>query len=180
MAYKNKSLSLPEQLEIPPSCLISMKIKILAIGKTDEKNLEVLIEKYMKRLTHYLSVSLETLPDIKNASKLSEKEQKRLEGESILKKIQSSDQVVLLDEKGKEFRSVEFSQYLQKKMNAGTRNLIFVIGGPYGFSDQVYHRANGKLSLSRMTLSHQMIRLFLVEQIYRGLTILRNEPYHHE
>ena len=157
-----------------------MKIKILAVGKTDDKHLEILIDRYMKRLTHYLSATLEILPDVKNAKNLSEKEQKRVEGESILKKIQTSDHVVLLDEKGKEYRSVEFSNYLQKKMNAGTRNLVLVIGGPYGFSDSLYQRADGKLSLSKMTMSHQMIRLFLVEQIYRGFTILRNEPYHHE
>ena len=157
-----------------------MKIKILAVGKTDDKNLEILIDKYLKRLKHYLSVSLEILPDVKNAKNLSEMEQKRIEGEAILKKVQSNDQVVLLDEKGKEFRSIEFSKFLQKKMNAGTRNLVLVIGGPYGFSDTVYQRANGKLSLSKMTLSHQMIRLFLVEQVYRAFTILRNEPYHHE
>jgi 23S rRNA (pseudouridine1915-N3)-methyltransferase len=157
-----------------------MKIKILAVGKTDDKNLEILIHKYLKRLKHYLSVNLEILPDVKNAKNLSEKEQKIREGEIILKMIDNSDQVVLLDEKGKEFRSIEFSKYLQKKMNAGTRNLVLVIGGPYGFSDAVYQRANGKLSLSKMTMSHQMIRLFLVEQVYRGFTILRNEPYHHE
>ncbi len=150
-----------------------MKIKILAVGKTDDKNLEILIGKYMKRLTHYLSVTLETLPDVKNSKNLSEREQKKLEGELILKKIQTTDQVVLLDEKGKEFRSVEFAKYLQKKMNAGTRNLILVIGGPYGFSEGLYQRANGKLSLSKMTMSHQMIRLFLVEQVYRAFTILR-------
>ena len=157
-----------------------MKIKILAVGKTDDKHLEILIDRYMKRLTHYLSATLEILPDIKNAKNLSEKEQKRVEGESILKKIQTSDHVVLLDEKGKEFRSMEFSKYLQKKMNAGTRNLVLIIGGPYGFSDSLYQRADGKLSLSKMTMSHQMIRLFLVEQVYRAFTILRNEPYHHE
>jgi 23S rRNA (pseudouridine1915-N3)-methyltransferase len=157
-----------------------MKIKILAIGKTDDKHLEILINRYLKRLTHYINSTLEILPDVKNAKNLSEKEQKRVEGESILKKIQTSDHVVLLDEKGKEYRSVEFSKYLQKKMNAGIRNLVLVIGGPYGFSDSLYQRADGKLSLSKMTMSHQMIRLFLVEQIYRGFTILRNEPYHHE
>lgn len=157
-----------------------MKIKILAVGKTDDRHLEILIDRYMKRLTHYLSATLEILPDVKNSKNMSEKEQKRVEGESILKKIQTSDHVVLLDEKGKEFRSIEFSKYLQKKMNAGTRNLVLVIGGPYGFSDSLYQRADGKLSLSKMTMSHQMIRLFLAEQIYRAFTILRNEPYHHE
>mgnify|MGYP001816501401 CR=1 FL=1 len=157
-----------------------MKIKILAVGKTVDKNLEILIDKYLKRLKHYLSVSLEILPDVKNAKNLSEKEQRRIEGEAILKKVQSNDQFVLLDEKGKEFRSIEFSKFLQKKMNAGTRKLVLVVGGPYGFSDAVYQRANEKMSLSRMTLSHQMIRLFLAEQVYRAFTILRNEPYHHE
>jgi 23S rRNA (pseudouridine1915-N3)-methyltransferase len=157
-----------------------MKIKILAVGKTDDKNLLILIDKYLKRLRHYAHVTLEILPDVKNAKNLSVKQQKGAEGESILKKIQPGDLVVLLDEKGKEFRSLEFSKYLQKKMNAGTRNLILVIGGPYGFSETVYQRANEKLSLSKMTLSHQMIRLFLVEQVYRAFTILRNEPYHHE
>lgn len=157
-----------------------MQIKVLAIGKTDDKNLQVLIEKYLRRLVHYIQVDLELLPDIKNAKKLSVTEQKRLEGELILKKLKPGDQVVLLDEKGKEFRSMEFSRYLQKKMNAGTRQLVMVIGGPYGFSEEVYQRADGKLSLSKMTFSHQMIRLFLVEQIYRAFTILRNEPYHHE
>ncbi len=157
-----------------------MKIKILAVGKTDDKNLLILIDQYLKRLSHYAKVTLEILPDVKNAKNLSVKQQKGAEGESILKKIQAGDLVVLLDEKGKEFRSVEFSKYLQKKMNAGTRNLVLVIGGPYGFSDAVYERTNEKLSLSKMTLSHQMIRLFLVEQVYRAFTILRNEPYHHE
>lgn len=157
-----------------------MKIKILAVGKTDDKNLLILIDQYLKRLSHYAKVTLEILPDVKNSKNLSVKQQKGAEGESILKKIQAGDLVVLLDEKGKEFRSVEFSKYLQKKMNAGTRNLVLVIGGPYGFSDAVYERTNEKLSLSKMTLSHQMIRLFLVEQVYRAFTILRNEPYHHE
>ena len=157
-----------------------MKIKILAIGKTDDKNLSILIDQYLKRLSHYVKVTLEILPDVKNAKNLSVKQQKGVEGESILKKIQAGDLVVLLDEKGKEFRSVEFSKYLQKKMNAGTRNLVLVIGGPYGFSEAVYERSNEKLSFSKMTLSHQMIRLFLVEQVYRAFTILRNEPYHHE
>ena len=157
-----------------------MKIKILAVGKTDDKSLEILTDKYLKRLRHYLPVTLEILPDVKNAKNLSEKEQKRAEGKGILNKVQNTDHVILLDEKGREFRSVEFSKYLQKKMNAGTRSLVLVIGGPYGFSPEVYQRANEKLSLSKMTLSHQMIRLFLVEQVYRAMTILRNEPYHHE
>ena len=157
-----------------------MKIKLLAVGKTDDKNLESLFETYRKRLVHYVSFEVEIIPDIKKAKSLSVTEQKRLEGEAILKKVQVGDQVLLLDERGKEFRSVEFARFLQKKMNAGTRNLILVIGGPYGFSEPVYQRANGKLSLSKMTFSHQMIRVFLAEQLYRAFTILRNEPYHHE
>ena len=157
-----------------------MKIKLLAVGKTDDKNLESLFETYRKRLVHYVSFEVDIIPDIKKAKSLSVAEQKRLEGEAILKKIQAGDQVLLLDERGKEFRSVEFARFLQKKMNAGTRNLILVIGGPYGFSETMYQRANGKLSLSKMTFSHQMIRVFLAEQLYRAFTILRNEPYHHE
>lgn len=157
-----------------------MKIKILAVGKTDDKNLEELFEKYRKRLSHYIKLNVEIIPDIKNSRSLSETEQKRIEGEAILKKVQATDQVMLLDEKGREYRSVELAYDLQKKMNAGVRNLVLVIGGPYGFSEPVYRRANGKLSLSKLTFSHQMIRLFLVEQLYRAFTILRNEPYHHE
>lgn len=157
-----------------------MKIKLLAIGKTDDKNLHQLIEVYQKRLQHYIKFELEIIPDIKNAKNLSEIEQKEKEGELILSKLQNTDVLVLLDDKGKHFTSIEFSKYLQKKMNAGIKQLVLVIGGPYGFSDAVYKKANGKISLSKMTFSHQMIRLFIVEQLYRGFTILRNEPYHHE
>lgn len=157
-----------------------MKIKLLAIGKTDDKNLIQLITTYEKRLKHYIKFELEIIPDIKNAKNLSETQQKEKEGELILSKLQATDDLVLLDDKGKQFTSVEFSQYLQKKMNAGIKQLVFVIGGPYGFSDAVYDKAKGKVSFSKMTFSHQMIRLFVVEQIYRGFTILRNEPYHHE
>lgn len=157
-----------------------MKIKLLAVGKTDDKNLEALFEKYRKRLGHYVNFSVEIIPDIRNSRNLSFTEQKRAEGESILKRIQESDQVILLDERGKAFRSVELARDLQKKMNAGVRTLVLVIGGPYGFSEPVYQRANAEMSLSKMTFSHQMIRVFLVEQLYRAFTILRNEPYHHE
>ena len=156
-----------------------MKITLLAIGKTDNKNLQVLIEEYVKRLGHYVSFSLEIIPDIKNAKNLSEDQQKQAEGEEIIKRIATADNLVLLDEKGKVFSSVVFSEFLQKKMNSGLKNLVFVIGGPYGFSEAIYARANGKVSLSAMTFSHQMVRLFAVEQLYRGFTILRNEPYHH-
>lgn len=157
-----------------------MQIKLIAIGKTDSKELEQLIQEYVKRLGFYTKFELDIIPDIKNAKNLSEASQKEKEGELILKKVQQSDELVLLDEQGKHYSSLAFSEYLQKKMNAGLKNLIFVIGGPYGFSDEVYKRANGKVSLSAMTFSHQMVRLFFVEQIYRAHTILRNEPYHHQ
>lgn len=157
-----------------------MKIKLLAIGKTDDKNLQTLIERYQDRLKHYINFQLEVIPDIKNVKNLSEVQQKEKEGELILKKLTATDQLVLLDEKGKEFRSIEFSTFLQKKMNSGIKQLVIVIGGPYGFSDAVYKKAQGKISLSKMTFSHQMIRLFVVEQLYRAYTILKNEPYHHE
>lgn len=157
-----------------------MKILLLAIGKTDDKNLITLIENYKNRLKHYIKFDLEVIPDIKNVKNLSEKQQKEKEGELILKKLQSSDQLILLDEKGKSFSSIKFSEYLQKKMNSGIKQMVIVIGGPYGFSEEIYKRAQGKISLSTMTFSHQMIRLFATEQIYRAFTILKNEPYHHE
>lgn len=157
-----------------------MKIKLLAIGKTDDKHLNELISVYQKRLQHYVSFELEIIPDLKNSKNLSQDQQKQKEGELILNKLSTFDQLILLDEKGKEFRSLEFANYLQKKMNSGIKQLVFVIGGPYGFSQDLYQKAMGKVSLSKMTFSHQMIRLFVVEQIYRGFTILRNEPYHHE
>lgn len=157
-----------------------MKIKLLAVGKTDDKNLQSLIETYQNRLKHYINFEIEIIPDIKNVKNLSKVQQKEKEGELILKKIVATDVVVLLDEKGNEFRSVEFSKYLQKKMNSGIKQLVLVIGGPYGFSEAVYKKSQGKISLSKMTFSHQMIRLFVVEQLYRAFTILKNEPYHHE
>ncbi len=157
-----------------------MNIKLLAIGKTDDKNLKTLIEQYQKRLSFYVKFDLEVIPDIKNAKNLPEAQQKEKEGELILSKITPSDQLILLDENGNSFSSVGFSDYLQKKMNSGVKTLVFVIGGPYGFSDAVYQKASGKVSLSEMTFSHQMVRLFVVEQIYRAFTILRNEPYHHQ
>ncbi|WP_304516626.1 23S rRNA (pseudouridine(1915)-N(3))-methyltransferase RlmH [Cecembia rubra] len=157
-----------------------MQIKLLAVGKTDQASIQQLVEEYVKRLGFYVKFDLEILPDIKNSKSLSESVQKEKEGEMILKKVQISDELILLDEIGKQFSSVEFSQLLQKKMNSGLRQLIFVIGGPYGFSDAVYQRANGMLSLSKMTFSHQMVRIFFIEQLYRAYTILRNEPYHHQ
>ncbi len=157
-----------------------MKIKLLAIGKTDDKNLQTLIETYQNRLKHYINFELEVIPDIKNVKNLSKTQQKEKEGDLILNKLAATDQLILLDEKGKEYRSIEFSNFLQKKMNSGIKQLVIVIGGPYGFSETVYKKARGKISLSKMTFSHQMIRLFVVEQLYRGFTILKNEPYHHE
>lgn len=157
-----------------------MTIILYAIGKTDNKNLQALIDDYKKRLGHYIKFSFETISDIKKAKNLSENQQKEKEGQLILNKLESSDRLFLLDEKGKDFTSVQFANYLQKHMNSGVKKLIFVIGGPYGFSEEVYNRAQGQVSLSKMTFSHQMVRLFVIEQIYRGFTILRNEPYHHK
>jgi len=157
-----------------------MTIKLLAVGKTDDKDLQKLIDQYVKRLKHYCKFKIEIIRDIKKSKKMDENLQKQKEGELILAKTQVSDILVLLDENGKNFSSVGFSTWLQKQMNTGMKQLIFVIGGPYGFSDEVYQRANQKISLSKMTFSHQMVRLFFTEQIYRAFTILKNEPYHHQ
>jgi 23S rRNA (pseudouridine1915-N3)-methyltransferase len=157
-----------------------MNIKLIVIGKTDNKNLNALIEEYTKRLRFYIKFDLEVILDIKNVKNLSESEQKTKEGQLILEKLTPTDQLILLDENGKEFNSVGFSDFLQKKMNSGIKTLVFVIGGPYGFSEEVYQKAHGKVALSQMTFSHQMVRLFVIEQIYRGFTILNNEPYHHK
>ena len=156
-----------------------MTIKLLAIGKTDNKQLQALIDDYQKRLGFYVKFNFEVIPDIKNAKNLSKDQQKQKEGELILKQLKPTDVLILLDENGKQLDSVGFSQYLQKHMNSGIKQLVFVIGGPYGFSQDVYNKAQGKLSLSKMTFSHQMVRLFVIEQLYRGFTILKNEPYHH-
>ena len=157
-----------------------MNIRLLTIGKPDNKSLQTLFDDYTKRLSFYVKFDLEIIPDIKNVKNLSEAQQKEKEGELILSKITPTDHLILLDENGKTFSNVGFSDFLQKKMNAGTKTLVFVIGGPYGFSETVYQKAQGKVSLSEMTFSHQMVRLFVIEQIYRGFTILRNEPYHHQ
>ena len=157
-----------------------MKIKLLAIGKTDNPQLIKLIDEYQNRLKHYIKFELEIIADLKNVKKISEIQQKQKEGELILSKLQKTDHLILLDEKGQHFTSIEFSKYLQKKMNMGLKQLVLVIGGPYGFSEAVYKKSTGKIALSKMTFSHQMIRLFIVEQLYRGFSILKNEPYHHE
>lgn len=156
-----------------------MTIKLLAIGKTDNNHLQQLIAEYENRLKHYVKFELDIIRDIKNVKNLSESQQKEKEGDLILKKLNVTDVLILLDENGKQHTSIEFSNYLQKKMNSGIKQLVFVIGGPYGFSDIIYQKAQGKISLSKMTFSHQMVRLFIVEQLYRGFTILKNEPYHH-
>ncbi len=156
-----------------------MKISLLVVGKNTDSRLISLIEDYRKRLIHYVPFELVVLPDLKNTKSLSEEQIKTAEGEAILRFVTPSMDVVLLDEHGREFRSVEYAEWLQKKMGSG-KDLTLVIGGPYGFSEAVYQRADGKVSLSRMTFSHQMIRIMVIEQIYRAMTILRGEPYHHE
>ena len=157
-----------------------MNIKLIAVGKTDNPALQQLISTYEKRLSYYINFELQLLPDIKNSKSLSEEQQKIKEGELILSYVDPSHHLILLDERGKEYTSIAFADELQKKMNTGIKQLTFVIGGPYGFSQAIYQRANSKLSLSKLTFSHQMIRLFFVEQLYRAFTILRNEPYHHQ
>ena len=156
-----------------------MTIKLLCIGKTDNRELKQLIEVYKKRLQFYNKFEIDIIPDLKKTKNLDENQQKEKEGELILNKIQNSDYLVLLDENGKEFSSEKFSAYIQKRLNSGLKQLIFVIGGPYGFSEAVYQRADAKVALSQMTFSHQMVRLFFTEQLYRAFTILKNEPYHH-
>jgi len=156
-----------------------MTIKLLAVGKTDNKQLQTLIDEYIKRLGFYIKFDFEIIPDLKNSKNLSEQQQKQKEGELILSRIQTSDVLVLLDENGTQYNSVNFANYLQKHMNSGIKRLVLVIGGPYGFSESVYNKSRGKLALSKMTFSHQMVRLFIIEQLYRGFTILKNEPYHH-
>lgn len=157
-----------------------MKIKLLAIGKTDNKQLIKLIDEYLKRLKHYVKFEIEIIPDLKNIKNITQEQQKEKEGKLILNKLQQTDQLILLDDKGEMYSSIQFSKYLQKKMNSGLKQLVLVIGGPYGFSEEVYNKSKGLISLSKMTFSHQMIRLFIVEQLYRSFTILKNEPYHHE
>ena len=156
-----------------------MKITLLVVGKTTDERLTSLISDYKQRLSHYVPFEFAVIPDLKNAKSLTVDQIKSAEGELILRALTPAMDVILLDEHGREYRSVEFADFLQKKMSSG-KDLTLVIGGPYGFSKEVYERANGKLSLSQMTFSHQMIRLMAIEQIYRAMTILRGEPYHHE
>ncbi|GAK77509.1 MAG: 23S rRNA (pseudouridine(1915)-N(3))-methyltransferase RlmH [Nonlabens ulvanivorans] len=157
-----------------------MKITLLAVGKTDDSRIEQLTQMYVDRLKHYINFELEIIPDLKKTKNLSEDQQKNEEGKLILNKLEKSDFVTLLDERGKKLSSLQFAELINKRSVSGLKRLVFIIGGPYGFSSDVYQRANSKLSLSDMTFSHQMVRLFATEQIYRAFTILRNEPYHHE
>ncbi len=156
-----------------------MKTELILVGKTVNKHIDACISDYADRIGHYMSFGITVIPELKNTKALSEQQQKVSEGELILKNIQPSDVVVLLDEHGKEFRSIEMAAWLEKKQQTA-RRLVFVIGGPYGFSDDVYKRANEKLSLSKMTFSHQMVRMIFTEQLYRACTIIKGEPYHHE
>lgn len=150
------------------------------MGKTGKPFLIEGEKEYAQRLKHYVPFEIVELADIKNAKKRSEDEIKALEGKEILKRIKPNDFVILLDESGKQYTSVVFSNYIQKQFNSGNQGIVFIIGGPYGFDSTVYDRANDKLALSKLTFSHQMIRMFFIEQLYRSLTILRNEPYHHQ
>ena len=152
----------------------------MVVGKTVDKSLIQMIEDYVKRLKFYTDFEMVVIPDLKNNKNMPFDVQKEKEGEMILRSLNDSDDVILMDEHGKEFSSVEFASYIQKKMTSGLKRLVFIIGGPYGFSPAVYARAGGKISLSRMTFSHQMVRLIFTEQLYRAFTILKNEPYHHE
>jgi 23S rRNA (pseudouridine1915-N3)-methyltransferase len=156
-----------------------MKTELILVGKTVNKHFVAGIKDYTERIGHYMPFEIRVIPEIKNTKSLSEQQQKDKEGELILKMIQPSDTVVLMDEHGTEFRSIEFAKWLQKKQNT-SRRLVFIIGGPYGFAQPVYDRANELISLSKMTFSHQMVRLIFTEQIYRACTIIKGEPYHHE
>ena len=156
-----------------------MKILLLVIGKTNEDYLITGIKKYVGRLGHYVSFEMKEIPDIRNRKTLSEEQQKKSESFLLLSQFQAGDYIILLDENGKQFTSVEFSENLEKLMASGSKRIVFVIGGPYGFSQDVYAKANAKMSLSPMTFSHQMVRLIFVEQLYRAFTILKGEPYHH-
>ncbi|RWY47911.1 23S rRNA (pseudouridine(1915)-N(3))-methyltransferase RlmH [Mucilaginibacter gilvus] len=157
-----------------------MKITFITVGKTEDAYLKEGIEKYVKRLKHYTKLELAEIPELKNTKALTEDQQKTKEAELILKKVTPQDHLILLDEAGQEFTSVQFASYLNKRAIGSVASLVFIVGGPYGFDQSVYQRANDKISLSRMTFSHQMVRLFFVEQLYRAFTIIKGEPYHHQ
>ena len=157
-----------------------MKITFVTVGKTEDAYLKEGIEKYVKRLKHYTKLEMAEIPELKNTKALTEEQQKTREAELILKKLTPQDYLILLDENGTEFTSVQFANYINKRSVTSSANLVFVVGGPYGFDQLVYQRANDKISLSRMTFSHQMVRLFFTEQLYRAFTIIKGEPYHHQ
>ena len=157
-----------------------MNIELVVVGKTDSKEVEALVEMYAKRVNRYCRFSITTLADVRNTRNMAPSRQKQLEGEAILKMVGDGDCLTLMDERGSQYTSIEFSQWLQKRMLSGVKRLVLVIGGPYGFSDEVYARADQKISLSKMTFSHQIVRAVFAEQLYRAFTILHNEPYHHE
>lgn len=157
-----------------------MKVNLILVGKTTSKMFQSIIEDYSERVKHYTPFEVTVIPELKNTKSLSQEQQKQMEGEQILRQLQESDHVVLLDEHGLELRSIEFATWISKKQQAVSRRLVFVIGGPYGFSPTIYQRANEKLSLSKMTFSHQMVRMIFIEQLYRAFTILKGEQYHHE
>ena len=157
-----------------------MNIELIAVGKTDSQAVESLVEIYAQRINHYCRFSMTMLPDVRNTRNISAAQQRTAEGEAILRQLTAGDFVALFDERGTEFRSMEFAAWMQKRMNSGIRRLVLVIGGPYGFSEAVYARADARVSLSKMTFSHQIVRAIIAEQLYRAFTILNNEPYHHE
>lgn len=157
-----------------------MNIDLVVVGKTDSKEVASLVEMYSKRLSHYCRFSVITLADVRNTRNMAPSRQKQLEGEAILRDVADGDYLVLMDERGKQYTSLEYAEWLQKRMLSGSKRLVLVIGGPYGFSEEVYARANDKISLSKMTFSHQIVRAIFAEQLYRAFTILNNEPYHHE
>ena len=156
-----------------------MKITVILVGKTQSKELKILMEEYEKRLKRYIQVNWIELPDYKNRGKVTADELKKIEGQLILSKLSGGDELYLFDEKGEEFTSVGFSKFFRKKMNSGVRNLVFVVGGAYGFSDEVYAKSKGKIAISKLTFPHQLIRVLILEQIYRSYTIIKGEPYHH-
>ena len=156
-----------------------MKTVLILVGKTTDRNLSTAIDNYVQRIGHYMPFSIVIIPELKNTKNLSTQQQKEAEGELILRQLQTTDHVVLLDEHGQEPRSIELARWLQQRQQS-VRRLVFVIGGPYGFSSSVYQRAQEKLSLSRLTFSHQLVRLVFTEQLYRACTIIKGEPYHHE
>lgn len=157
-----------------------MNIELIVVGKTDSREVEALVEMYAKRINHYCKFSMTTIADVRNTKNMAPSRQKQLEGEAILRLLGDGDFVTLMDERGTQYTSMEYAQWLQKRMLSGVKRLVLVIGGPYGFAEEVYERANSKISLSKMTFSHQIVRAIFAEQLYRAFTILHNEPYHHE